>query len=125
MEIVSKFDYLLSNAEVFGIIGDNQSKIESGHASGRPAEVTFFCPQMIVGRAIIISLSCLQAVQVETRVKAYFDSLPSKLIRTEHIESLFQRLRAFLPAEGQAGFKQTELMNIANLRPTSLVHLTS
>jgi hypothetical protein len=58
---------------------------------------------------------------METRVKGYFESLPSKLIRTENVESLFQRLRAFPPSEGQAGFKQTELMNIANLRPTSLV----
>ena len=66
-------------------------------------------------------LLLLQAVRMETRVKEYFESLPSKLIRTGHIESLFQRLRAFSPAEGQAGFKQTELMNIANLRPTSLV----
>jgi hypothetical protein len=58
---------------------------------------------------------------METRVKEYFESLPSKLIRTAHIESVFQRLRAFPPVEGQAGFKPTELMNIANLRPTSLV----
>ncbi len=44
MEIVSKFDSLLSNAEVLDIISENQAKIDSGNASGRPAEVTRIYP---------------------------------------------------------------------------------
>ena len=47
MEIVSKFDTLLSNAEVIDIISENQAKIESGHASGRPEEVTNFSPSVV------------------------------------------------------------------------------
>ena len=39
MEIVSKFDCLLSNAEVMTIIRENQDKLEAGRANGRPEEV--------------------------------------------------------------------------------------
>ena len=58
---------------------------------------------------------------MEDRIQEYLSGLPSKLVKTEHIEALFKKLRGFTPADGQPGFKPTELLNIANLRPTSLV----
>ena len=58
---------------------------------------------------------------MEDRIQEYLTGLPSKLVKTEHIEILFRKLRGFTPSDGQPGFKPTELLNIANLRPTSLV----
>ena len=62
-----------------------------------------------------------QALEMDKRIGEYLSNLPSKLITTANVEALIQKLRAFPIVDGQPGFKPTELLNIANLRPTSLV----
>eukprot|EP00277_Geminigera_cryophila_P011980 CAMPEP_0179452204 /NCGR_PEP_ID=MMETSP0799-20121207/36104_1 /TAXON_ID=46947 /ORGANISM="Geminigera cryophila, Strain CCMP2564" /LENGTH=144 /DNA_ID=CAMNT_0021247921 /DNA_START=166 /DNA_END=597 /DNA_ORIENTATION=- len=100
MEVVEQLDYLVTNAEVMELLRDVEKEAKS---TGFKRPWT--------------------ARETSQHVMAYLETVPSCNTSPPEVDKLMQSLSNFSPLHAQEPLRETEILNIANLRPTSVVAL--
>mmetsp|Transcript_4047 Transcript_4047/g.9749 ORF Transcript_4047/g.9749 Transcript_4047/m.9749 type:complete len:148 (-) Transcript_4047:241-684(-) len=100
MEVLTKCEVLVSIAEAKELLNEIQNE-SSDKESQRP----------------------WIAQEMTKQVLQYIENVSICNVTTEEVANLYQQLQAFEPLPDQDGLKHTELFNIANLRPTSIVEM--
>lgn len=100
MEVVEQLDYLVSNAEVMKLLTDIDAEAKSAGFQRPPI-----------------------ARETSKQVLRHLESVPSCNTTSEEVAKLIASLSEFAPLEGQEPLRESEMYNIANLRPTSVVAL--